>query len=78
VGLKTHTTQKYRHPVCIGILHLALKNTVELLKPAVVDYHFIAGFELIRRFYKSVFSDSRSNETNDLLVDGRRPVVETY
>jgi len=78
VSLKTHTAQEYRHPICVCILHLTLKDTVELLEPAVVYYYFITGLELRERFHKTIRSDSRSNQINDLLMNGRRLVVETH
>jgi hypothetical protein len=76
--LETHTAQEYRHPVCVSFMHLTLKNTVELLEPALVDDYFITSFELGERFHKAIRSDSRSNETNDLLINRCRPVVETH
>jgi hypothetical protein len=78
VGLETHTAQKYRYPIRVCILHLALKNTVELLKAAVVDYHFVAGLEFCLRFYKTFWPDPGSDQADDLLINRGRLVVETH
>jgi len=59
-------------------MHLTFKNTVQLLKPAVIDYYFITGLEFRKRFYKTICSDSRSNQADDLLINRRWPVVETH
>jgi len=78
VRLKIHTAQKYLHSIRIRILHLTLKNTVELLEAALVYHHFIAGFEIRARFHKTIRSNSRSNQTYDLLINRRWSVVETH
>src|SRR6185295_9884342 len=73
-SLKTHCVQEYRDPV--GIRHLAFKNTAEVLKPAFVDNYFVTNLEVFSRFHKTISSDPRLNQSNDLILKRSRFVVK--
>lgn len=75
MGLKTHCVQENPDPV--GILHLTFKNAAEVLKSAFVDNHFVTGLEVVGRFHKTITSDSRSNQIDDLVFKRSRLVVKS-
>ena len=73
VGLKIHCVQKY--PDSVGVRHSPFKNAIEVLEPAVVDYHLVTGLEFIG-FHEAITSNLRSHQFNDLVSDYRRLIVE--
>src|SRR6185369_13187654 len=72
--LKTYCVQKYHDPIRVG--QASFKNTVEVLEPAVVDYHFITRIEFID-FHDAITSHLRPHHFNDLFINGNRLVVDT-
>jgi hypothetical protein len=76
MGLKADGVQKYPDP--IRVRHLAFKNTAEVLEAAVIDYHFIAGPELLKFLHKTIYSNPRSDQVNDLIIDTNRLVAKAY
>lgn len=76
VRLKTHGVEKYPHPV--RIRHPAFKSTAEILEPAVIDFYFITGLEVVVGFDKAITSDLRSHQFDDLVINRSGLVVEAH
>src|SRR5688572_1254637 len=49
-----------------------------MLKPAVVDDHFITGAKFFECFYKPVGANPGTHQVDDLVVNRSRRVVETH